>query len=90
MKSIADYRALTLRMLDEPTPQVLERIEALDNVVEARRNGGNECLVKLSGGAAEQEKLFRDLQGTGIRVFSLSEMDNSLEAVYLDLIKESM
>ena len=89
VKSIADYRALTLRMLDEPTPQVLERIEALDNVVEARRNGGNECLVKLSGGAAEQEKLFRDLQGTGIRVFSLSEMDNSLEAVYLDLIKES-
>ena len=89
VKQIADYRAIVVRMLQEPTPEVLETIKGLDNVVDAQRNGGNECLVKISGGAAEQEKLFNDLRNTDIRVFSLSEMDNSLEAIYLDLIKES-
>ena len=68
---------------------MLERIKQLDNVVDAQRNGGNEAIVKIKGGAMEQEKLFNDIHETGIRVFSLSEIENSLETIYLDLIKES-
>ena len=89
VKSIADYRGITVKLLEEPTPEVLGKIKALDNVVDAQRNGGNECTVKIKGGAAEQEKLFNDIRTTGIRVFSLSEVENSLETIYLDLIKES-
>lgn len=89
VKSIADYRGIVVRFMEEPTPEVLEKIKALDNVVDAQRNGGNEAIVKIKGGAMEQERLFNDIHSTGIRVFSLSEIENSLETIYLDLIKES-
>lgn len=89
VKAIADYRGITLKLLEEPTPQVLERLMTLDNVVEVQRNGGNECIMKIKGGAYEQEKLFNDIHSLGLRIFSLSEIENSLETVYLDLIKET-
>ena len=89
VKAYADYRGITVRMAQEPTPEVLEKIKALDNVVDAQRNGGNECIVKIKGGVEEQEKLFNDIHGIGVRIFSLSEIENSLETIYLDLIKES-
>lgn len=89
VKAIADYRGIVVRLMEEPTPDVLERFASLDNVVEAKRNGGNECIIKIRGGAYEQEKLFNQIHQTGIRVFSLSEIENSLETVYLDLIKET-
>ena len=79
----------SVRMAQEPTPEVLEKIKALDNVADASRNGGNECIVKLKGGVAEQLKLFDDIHNIGVKVFSLSEIENSLETIYLDLIKES-
>ena len=80
---------IIVRMAEEPTPEVLEKIKALDNVGDAARNGGNECLVKIKGGVAEQEKLFNDIHTIGVRIFSLSEIENTLETIYLDLIKES-
>ena len=89
VKAYADYRGITVRMMQEPTPEVLEKIKQLDNVVDAQRNGGNEAIVKIKGGAMEQEKLFNDIHGIGIRIFSLSEIENTLETIYLDLIKES-
>ena len=89
VKAYADYRGIIVRMAQEPTPEVLERIKTLDNVVDAQRNGGNECIVKIKGGVEEQEKLFNDIHQLGIRVFSLSEIENTLETIYLDLIKES-
>ena len=89
VKAYADYRGITVRMMQEPTEEVLDKIRQLDNVVDAQRNGGNEAIVKIKGGAAEQEKLFNDIHGIGVRVFSLSEIENSLETIYLDLIKES-
>ena len=89
VKQISDYRGLTVRMLQEPTPEVLSSIGRLEHVVDVQRNGGNECIVKIDGGAEEQEQLFRDIQGLGLKVFSLSEIDNSLETIYLDLIAES-
>lgn len=89
VKAYADYRGIIVRMLEEPTPEVLGKIKALDNVVDASRNGGNEVLVKIKGGAREQETLFNQIRSTGIRVFSLSEIENTLETVYLDFIKES-
>ena len=89
VKAYADYRGIIVRMAQEPTPEVLGKIKELDNVVDAQRNGGNECLVKIKGGVEEQERLFNDIHDIGIRVFSLSEIENSLEAIYMDLIKES-
>ena len=89
VKAYADYRGIIVRMAQEPTPEVLERIKTLDNIVDAQRNGGNECIVKIKGGVDEQEKLFNDIHQLGIRVFSLSEIENTLETIYLDLIKES-
>ena len=89
VKAYADYRGIIVRMAQEPTLEVLEKIKALDNVVDAQRNGGNECIVKIKGGVAEQEQLFNDIHQLGIRVFSLSEIENTLETIYLDLIKES-
>ena len=89
VKAYADYRGIVVRMAQEPTPEVLEKIKALDNVVDAQRNGGNECIVKIKGGVEEQEKLFNDIHGIGVRIFSLSEIENSLETIYLDLIKET-
>ena len=89
VKAYADYRGIIVRLAEEPTPEVLEKIKTLDNVVDASRNGGNECLVKIKGGVMEQEKLFNDIHNIGIRVFSLSEIENTLETIYLDLIKES-
>ena len=89
VKAYADYRGIIVRMMQEPTPEVLERIKGLDNVVDAQRNGGNEAIVKIKGGAAEQEGLFNDIHTLGLRIFSLSEIENTLETIYLDLIKES-
>ena len=45
--------------------------------------------MKIKGGVAEQEKLFNDIHNIGVRIFSLSEIENTLETIYLDLIKES-
>ena len=89
VKQIADYRGINVRMLQEPTKDVLESIASLEHVVDVQRYGGNECIVKIEGGAPEQEQLFRDIQGLGLRIFSLSEIENSLETIYLDLIAES-
>ena len=89
VKAYADYRGIIVRMAQEPTHEVLDKIKTLDNVVDASRNGGNECIVKIKGGVMEQEKLFNDIHQLGIRVFSLSEIENTLETIYLDLIKES-
>jgi len=89
VKAIADYRGIVVRLLEEPTPEIIEKMKSLDNVVDAQRNGGNECIVKIRGGALEQSKLYKDILDAGIRVFSLSEIENTLETIYLDLIKES-
>lgn len=89
VKSIADYRGIVVRMAETPEEHVINRIMEMDNVVDAQRNGGNEVIVKIKGGAPEQEKLYMDMAGSGMGVYSLSEIDNSLETIYLDLIKES-
>ena len=89
VKSIADYRGIVVRMTETPEEHVINRIMEMDNVVDAQRNGGNEVIVKIKGGAPEQEKLYMDMAGSGMGVYSLSEIDNSLETIYLDLIKES-
>ncbi len=89
VKSIADYRGIVVRTVEEPTPELLSRIRGMDNVVDAQRNGGNECIVKIKGGAEEQRTLYTQMAESGIGVYSLSEVENSLETIYLDLIKES-
>ncbi|MBQ8179924.1 MAG: ABC transporter ATP-binding protein [Candidatus Methanomethylophilaceae archaeon] len=89
VKSIADYRGIVVRTMEEPTPELLSRIRGMDNVVDAQRNGGNECIVKIKGGAEEQRTLYTQMAESGIGVYSLSEVENSLETIYLDLIKET-
>ena len=89
VKSIADYRGIVVRTVEEPTPELLSRIRGMDNVVDAQRNGGNECIVKIKGGAEEQRTLYTQMAESGIGVYSLSEVENSLETIYLDLIKET-
>ena len=67
--------------------------------VAAARRGATVALMHdrpvLGGNASSEIRMWicgsegRDIHETGIRVFSLAEMDNSLEAIYLDLIKET-
>ncbi len=89
IKQIADYRGLRVKFREEPTEELLSRVAELSNVMSAERNGGNEALVKIKGGGAEQELLMKEMVESGIKVFALSEIENSLETIYLDLIKES-
>lgn len=84
----AGTRLIVAKVIGTPNEEVVSKIKTLPSVVDAERYG-NEVEIKFRGGEIEQEQLFNSINTLGVRVYSLSENDNSLESTYLDLIKET-
>ncbi len=87
LTTIAGIENMVLRIKGVPTEEMVARVAGIDAVVEAERSG-NEIYVKFDTSQRDLSELFDDVSGLGIGAYSLAEGD-SLEAKYLDLIKES-
>lgn len=81
-------KMILVRIGRDITQDIVGRIRDLPYVSEAERYG-NEIELKVEGGKDSQMQLYRDLGGMDIGVYHLAENENTLEATYLDLIKES-
>lgn len=84
----ANTRLLVVRPLDEPDQHMVDSVSALDNVVEAYRDG-NEIDVRFKGDMPEVAVFYRQVAGLDFPVCGMSESANALENRYLELIKES-
>lgn len=82
------HRSLKAKINGPISVEVIKNIEGLSNVVSAD-HVGTEIEISLNGGSSEQASLLRDINDLNIGLYSLSENENSLEAKYLELIKES-
>lgn len=87
VSSISGVEAMVLRTEGVPTEEMIARVLEVPSVVEAERSG-NEILLKYDAKARRRSELFDDISRLGIGAYSLAEGD-SLEARYLDLIKET-
>ncbi|WP_400208925.1 ABC transporter ATP-binding protein [Candidatus Methanomassiliicoccus intestinalis] len=83
-------RKIEIKLVNIPTTEDLERLQKLSNVLGIETTGKKEIEIKLKGGIAEQAQLLDEVSSLKLQVYSLSESENSLEASYLDLIKESV
>ena len=83
-------RKIEIKLVNIPTTEDLERLQKLINVLGIETTGKKEIEIKLKGGIAEQAQLLDEVSSLKLQVYSLSESENSLEASYLDLIKESV
>jgi ABC-2 type transport system ATP-binding protein len=79
--------SMTVKLNSLPDDIVIDRILGLENVVAAERLG-NDIDVTLKGDNSVRSKFLTDLGGLNAGVYSVSE-DDTLEAKYLSLIKES-
>lgn len=80
-------RKMTVRTIGVPDEDMMDRMASLDNVVSVERMG-NDMDVTIKGDGEIRTKFFSDVNGLDIGAYSISE-DDSLEATYLRLIKES-
>jgi len=85
--AVTGKRRLTVKLPDVDDHKI-SLIAGLDNVVSASRLGNDVDVVLDMKGGDTRGQLYSDLNGLGIGVYSLYE-DESLESVYLSLIKES-
>lgn len=81
-------KALRIKLLKDPSQQTVSNIAGLPNVSSAE-HVGMEVEVRIRGGNEEQAAFLKDIVSMNIGMYSLAENDNSLEASYLDLIKET-
>ena len=77
-----------VKMTNDITPDILNNISGLQNVKTVDQVG-TEIEVIIDGGNTEQALLLRDLLELNIGVYSVAENENSLEATYLNMIKET-
>jgi len=84
----ADHRNLIVKTKEEPNDSMVAAIETLDNVISAQILN-RDIRVQMKGGMDEESRLFTQIAGLGIGVYSMSEGQNILEERYLELIKES-
>lgn len=80
-------RRMRIRLIRTPEESDLKAVSSLENVIEAQRVG-NEIDAMVKGDDAVLAHFFESLAGLNIGVYGVSEED-SLEAKYLSLIKES-
>jgi len=86
MINTAGARVVKIKAITQMTPQTVQDISALSNVISAEIDGSS-IDIRLNGGDAEQAKLLREVTEMGLDVFSIT--NDNLESAYLDLIKES-
>jgi ABC-2 type transport system ATP-binding protein len=81
-------RRVSIRLNDEPTQDIIDKILQIENVESAERLG-NDIEAYVKGEEPEQKsKFFNDLGSLNIGIYGIQEED-SLETTYLNLIKES-
>lgn len=81
-------KMIMIKVGKDLTSEMVDNIAGLSYVAKAERYG-NEIEVRLKGGKESQIQLFKDVNAMGMDVYSLAENENTLEATYLDLIKDS-
>lgn len=81
-------RMVKAKIRGDITDQIVKDIEGLQNVISAD-HVGTEIEISLRGGIEEQAMLLKDVTSLNIGLYSMSENENSLEATYLSLIKET-
>jgi ABC-2 type transport system ATP-binding protein len=80
---------LEVTALGEVSDQVLAKVRTFANVREVARATQNTFVVALEGGANERAELLTQVQAAGLRVTGFSNVGVPLEAMYMDLVKES-
>jgi len=81
-------RSLKLKLLNTISDDDINTIGKMNNVVSTSRVG-MDLEVALDGGNEGQATFLREIASMNFGVYSLAENENSLEATYLSLIKES-
>ena len=84
----ADERRMTVRTQTAADEVQVAKIAGLDHVISAERSGAGVAVVLDMKDADNRVAFFSDLAAAGIGACGLTEED-SLEAAYLNLIKES-
>jgi len=82
----AGARTVKIRVIGDITGDDIRNVTSLQNVLDAKMDGGN-INVRLNGGDLEQATLLKEVTSMGLNVYSMS--NDNLESAYLDLIKES-
>lgn len=81
-------RKMTVKVVGTPDEALIGRIGQLEHVVSAARLGNDVDVTLDMAGGDTRGQFFSDLDGLKAGVYSVYE-DESLEAVYLNMIKES-
>jgi hypothetical protein len=64
-------------------------VASLDGILSVRPLSGNRLVVEVEGGPEVRAALLAALMAWGVRITSFRDVGLPLEALYLDLIKES-
>jgi len=81
-------RSIKIKLLKNISDDAFNAIGKLKNVIEASRVG-MDLEVNIDGGNENQADFLNEISQMNIGAYSLAENENSLEATYLSLIKES-
>jgi len=81
-------RSIKIKLIRNITDDAFDAIGKLKNVIEAS-HVGMDLEVSIEGGNENQAVFLNEISQMNIGAYSLAENENSLEATYLSLIKES-
>ncbi len=89
LSTLSKVVKLEVTALGEVGDSVLSKIRSFPNVKEVARATSNTFVVTLEGNAEERADLLQGVTSTGIRVTGFTTLGVPLEALYMDLVKES-
>jgi ABC-2 type transport system ATP-binding protein len=82
-----DLRTINIRILGGVTDEEKAKIAALGNVEHVEASGSTVSL-KFKGNDEDQMQLYQEVNALGLKVFNFN-VEDALESVYLNLIKET-
>jgi len=85
----ANMRRLEVRTAREITETQLNRVAQLNAVSDFESFGPRDFVLSLIGGDEAQANLLEDMRGIGLKVVNFKESGDSLESLYMSLIKDS-